>query len=60
MSVQVTPIFNGPSGYNFRHQVDWAATANADGSIYTGPVTLDYQNQRCGTGSARGAITRSL
>ena len=26
--------------------MNWATTANADGSIYTGPITLDLQNQR--------------
>ena len=42
----VTPVFNGASGFNFRHIVDWADTSNADGTVYSGQVTLDYQGQR--------------
>ena len=43
----VTPVFNGPTGFNFRHIIDWSSTSNADGTVYSGQVTLDYQGQRC-------------
>ena len=42
----ITPVFNGPTGYNFRHLVSYANTLNTDGTVYTGQVTLDYQSQR--------------